>query len=60
MSNLTPQANAEHKVSSEDVFVDIARHGKSKSTQLLRTHGVDEQKVDLMVKQLGWLVLERK
>lgn len=48
------------KISSKDVFVDIAIHGKSKSTVRLRTHGVDESTVEGIVEQLGWRVLKRR
>lgn len=46
-------------ISSEDIFVDIALHGKSKSTVRLRTHGVDQAKVHEIVTQLGHTVLLR-
>ena len=42
------------------MFVDIALHGNSKSTVRLRTHGVDQTKVEDIVKQLGWQILKRK
>lgn len=59
IDQLTPQATNENKVSSEDVFVDIARHGTGGSVLQLRTHGIDETKIEKIVRQLGWQLLER-
>lgn len=60
MKHLVPQAAQQQKVSSQDVFIDIALHANGKSTRRLRTHGVDVVKVHEIVKQLGWTVLERR
>jgi len=63
MANLTTQPSHPTgravRISSEDIFVDIALHGNSKSTVRLRTHGVDQAKVISIVKQLGHEVLMR-
>eukprot|EP00977_Amphora_coffeiformis_P010412 scaffold2433_cov159-Amphora_coffeaeformis.AAC.9 len=56
MTNLVPKidpSTSERKISSEDVFVDIARYSGGKSTQRLRSHGVTKEKVDSMVTDLG-------
>jgi len=65
MVSLTPVAETSgtemaKRISSEDMFVDVALHGNSKSTVLLRTHGVDQAKVQEIVRQLGHNVLMRK
>ncbi len=46
-------------LSGEDIFVDIARHGSGDSVQKLRTHGVNEKRIDEIVVQLGWNVKSR-
>lgn len=59
MSHLTPEVAAEEKLSSEDVYIDIARYGTGKSTRLLRSHGVNKADVENIVGQLGWHLVER-
>lgn len=59
LNNLTPQVNEKKRLTSEDMFVDIARHGQGYSVHRLRTHGVDEARIDVIVRQLGWSVLDR-
>lgn len=46
-------------LSGEEIFVDIARHGTGSSVRKLRTHGVDEKRIDEIVSQLGWNVRRR-
>lgn len=50
---------AEPSLSGEEIFVDIARHGTGASVQRLRTHGIDETKINEIVRQLGWRVTAR-
>jgi TIR domain len=59
MKNLTPKISNEEKLSSEDVYIDIARFATGKSTQRLRSHGVSKQDVEKIVQQLGWQLVER-
>jgi len=66
MTNLTVitstsagDVSSSRRITSEDMFVDIALHGNSKSTVRLRTHGVDQAKVYEIVTQLGHTVLQR-
>jgi hypothetical protein len=59
MANLTPRVSNDDKLSSEDVYIDIARYATGKSTQRLRSHGVSKQDVERIVKQLGWQLVER-
>ena len=60
MSNLTPKVTPAERLSSEDVYVDIARHGTGKSTKLLRSRGVSKADVEHIVGQLGWHLVERR
>ena len=46
-------------LSGEQVFVDIARHGTGGSVRQLRTHGIDENRINEIVRQLGWAVNQR-
>ena len=59
MSNLTPEVSRGETLSSEDVYVDIARYATGKSTQRLRSHGVSKTDVEKIVGQLGWHLVER-
>lgn len=59
LTNLSPRATPENKLASEDVFIDIARHGNGASVRRLRTHGVDVERINEIVRQLGWRVTER-
>ena len=58
LSNLLHSAT-ERPISSEDVFVEIARYSGGKSTMLLRSKGVTKEKVESMVTDLGWELIER-
>ena len=59
LKNLSPQATSENRLTSKDIFIDIARHGTGESVRRLRTHGVDGEKVNEIVRQLGWTIIER-
>lgn len=59
MSNLAPRIASETTLSSEDIYIDIARYATGKSTQRLRCHGVNKEDVEQIVKQLGWELIER-
>lgn len=58
-SNLASEATADKRLSSEDIYIDIARHGTGKSTRLLRSHDVSKSDVEDIVGQLGWHLVER-
>lgn len=60
MFHLTPEVSEDAPLSSEDVYIDIARHGTGKSTRLLRRHGVSRADVEHIVGQLGWHLVERR
>lgn len=59
LDNLTPQTDRDEKLTAQDMFVDIARHGRGSSVKRLRTHGVDTRRINDIVRQLGWSVAER-
>jgi hypothetical protein len=59
LSQLTKQSAPEKRLSIEDVFADIAKHGTGKVVEKLRKYGVTPAKVDEIVRQLGWQVVSR-
>ena len=59
VEHLSPKATTSDKLSSEDVFVDIAKNGTGTSVKRLRSHGVDGARIDQIVGQLGWSVVHR-
>ncbi|MCX4239432.1 serine/threonine protein kinase [Paraliomyxa miuraensis] len=59
LEQLSPLATSEHRITTEDLFLDIARYGTGKSTMRLRTHGVSRDRIDEIIRQLGWVILER-
>ncbi len=59
LDHLTPSATAKRKLTSEDVFIDISKYGKGQSVKRLRTHGVDVKRINELVRQLGWQIMER-
>jgi nucleoside phosphorylase len=59
LRHIGQHATSNRKLSGEDVFVDIAKYGTGTSVAQLRTHGISAQKIDQIVKQLGWNVIER-
>ncbi len=59
LRNLTPKTTSERRLSSADMFVDLANHGTGNSVARLRTYGVTPDKVNAIVEQLGWNVIQR-
>lgn len=59
IEHLTPQATAKHKLSCKDIFIDIAKNGSEETVLSFRKNGVDEDKINDIVKELGWSVTER-
>jgi hypothetical protein len=59
LENLTPKIVGEQRLSSEDLFVDVARYGTGESVRRLRTHGIDSESIYRIVRQLGWRVISR-
>lgn len=57
--HLSKQATPRRKISSVDIFVDIAKYGNGKSVKRLREHGVTPDKIQQYVKQLGLSIIER-
>ena len=60
LEHLTARSGPHRKLSAADVFVDIAKHGSGNSVHRLRTHGVDVSRVNEIVRQLGWRIMERR
>jgi hypothetical protein len=56
---LAPQATTSRKLKPEDVFADIARYGKGNSVLQLRNCGFDKEKIEGLVKQLSWHLIQR-
>jgi ATP-dependent Clp protease ATP-binding subunit ClpA len=59
LSHLGKKADPQHKLSTAEVFVDVAKHGMGASTAHLRAQGVTPEKIDQLVNELGWEVRER-
>ncbi len=59
LDNLKNQTSTGKKFSPEDVFVDIARHGVGTSVRRLRKHKITQEKINELVTQLGWKVIDR-
>jgi hypothetical protein len=47
------------KLTTADLFVDIAKHGHGESVSRLRQHGIGEKEIEERVRKLGLVVLER-
>ncbi len=60
LNHLTPKSSLDDKLTAEEIFVDIARHGVGVSVKRLRTYGVDPSRINEIVQQLGWSVSERE
>lgn len=60
LRHLNKAVGSKQALTLEDVFVDVARYGTGSSVARLRTHGVDSAKIDQIVQQLGWNVVNRK
>jgi hypothetical protein len=52
--------NLPRKISTADMFVDIAKYGHGESVARLRKHGVGRRDIDEQVRRLGLSVLRRK
>lgn len=53
LNKLSPQVSIGKTVTSEDMFVDIAKNGRGESVGRLRSHGIDAARIDQIVTQLG-------
>jgi CHAT domain len=47
------------RISSADMFVDIAKHGHGESVSRLRHHGIRKKQIEERVQKLGLLILQR-
>ena len=59
LKHLSKRASPKKRISSTEVFVDIARHGTGNSVARLRTYGVSLGKINQIIEQLGWTVIDR-
>src|SRR5262245_62160074 len=59
LSHLRKKADHYHKLSTAEVFVDVAKHGTGASVAHLREQGITPEKIDQLVEELGWEVRER-
>lgn len=59
LEKIGPQASIDKKLTTKDIFVDIAKHGTGSSVRRLRTHGITANMIDEIVTQLGWGVIGR-
>src|SRR5262249_29114016 len=56
---LARKADPEHRMTVEEVFVDVAKHGTGASVAHLRERGVTPQRIDELVEEVGGEVRER-
>jgi len=59
LKKVSKKANPYRKISTRDVFIDISKFGKGGSVSRLRSYGINPDKIDQIVNQLGWEVLKR-
>ena len=48
------------RISSADIFVDIAKHGHGESVSRLRQHGIGKKQIQDRIQELGLAILQRK
>jgi hypothetical protein len=59
LSHLGRKADPHHKLSTAEVFVDVAKHGTGASVAHLRKQGITPEEIDRLVEELGWEVRKR-
>jgi hypothetical protein len=59
MRQIGEHSSPQRRISPEDMFVDIAKHGTGSSVTQLRQYGINAAKVDAAIKELGWQLIER-
>src|SRR5262245_18316762 len=59
LAHLGKRADPHHKLSTAEVFVEVAKHGIGPSVAHLREQGITPEKIDRLVEELGWEVRER-
>lgn len=57
LRHLGARATDQDKLTSADVFVDIAKFGTGNSVSRLRTYGITPDKIDQLIQQLGWQII---
>jgi hypothetical protein len=59
LTRLGKRADPRHKLSTAEVFVDVAKHGIGPSVAHLWERGITPEKIDCLVEELGWEIRER-
>jgi hypothetical protein len=59
LAKLGKKADGHHKLSTAEVFVEVAKHGTGSSVAQLREQGITPEKIDRLVEELGWEARER-
>jgi hypothetical protein len=59
LTHLGPRADAQHRLSAAEVFVDVAKHGSGASVIHLRERGITPEKIDQLALESGLEVRER-
>jgi hypothetical protein len=59
LKHLAPKATPQRKLSSADVFVDIAEYGTGNSVARFRSNGITPEKVNEIVEELDWDLIRR-
>ncbi|WP_048314798.1 hypothetical protein, partial [Crocosphaera watsonii] len=54
LTKLSSHIISQKKITSQEVFVDLAKYCRGNAVKRLRTCGVNPKKIDSIVKQLGW------
>jgi hypothetical protein len=54
------KASPQQRLSITNVFFDIIKYGSGESISCLRENGVTPGKIDEIIKQLGWAIVERE
>ena len=57
--HLSKGADPEHRLSTAEVFVEVAKHGAGASVAQLREHGITPEKIDQLAGESGWEERER-
>src|SRR5262245_11375576 len=56
LAHLGKRADPHHKLSTAEVFVEVAKHGTGPSVAHLRGQGITPEQIDRLVEELGWEV----
>lgn len=59
LKSLVPKATSQNRLTSADVFVDIAKHGTGYLAKQLWSHGITQERINELVEELQWNVVAR-